>query len=140
VPGETAVDSYRRVADTYGPLGYSLEELRERGEDERAVADAVLAAALGIGGVPSDEPASRTQCLNVDAGQPTAEFPSGAGVLVEAGGAPTEVHLRRFADTTATEIARVGARKRIVVLTPADQLPERWVLSTSAPATLCPLR
>jgi hypothetical protein len=139
LPGETAVESYRRVAESYGPLGYSLEELRGRGEDERALTDAVLAGALEVGAVPAGQPGSRVTCLNAEAGQPT-EFSPGSGVLVEAAEAPAEVRLRRFADTTTTEIASVAPAERIVVLTLADQIPEPWVLSTSAPATLCPLR
>jgi hypothetical protein len=142
LPGETAVDSYRAVADSYGAVGYSLEELRERGEDERALADSVLAAALGIGLAPAEPAASQSGCETLGAGadQPAAvELASGSGLVVEARGESTEVFLRRFADSTAKPIGTVAPGEAAALETPADELPETWVVSVSSPATLCPL-
>ena len=141
LPDETAVESYRRVADSYGPLGYSLEELSERGEDERAVADAVLAAALGIGARPVEPPRSSAGCstLGGDPDQPTAaEIEAGGGAVIEAGSEPVEVFLRRFADSTAKPIGTVPPDQAAGLLLPADQLSEPWVVSVSPTATVCP--
>ncbi len=141
LPDETAIESYRRVADSYGPLGYSLEELRGRGEDERAVADSVLAAALGIGLAPADPPASTDACsvLDADPDQPlAAQLEPGDGALIVAAADPVEVFLRRFATATATPIGTVAPDQAAVMQIPDDELTEPWVLSVSARATLCP--
>ncbi len=140
LPGETPVSSYRAVAESFGPLGYSIEELRGRSEDERALADSVLVGALGIGLAPTDDRASGEGCslLGVDSEQPAAvEIPPGGGVLIEADHDPAEVLVRRFADSTSESIGTVSPGRPALVRTPIDGLPDRWVVSVAAPATLC---
>ena len=143
LPGETAVDSYRRVSDSYGSLGYSVDALRGRSEDERALADSILIAALGIGLTPADDPVAGDDCseLGGDPERPdAAQFAPGDGVTIEAQGSPSEVYLRRFTDATAKSIGTALPARPVVLQSPPDAMPDPWVVSVSAPASVCGLR
>lgn len=143
LPGETAVDSYRRVVDAYGPLGYSPEELQGRSDAERALADSVLAAALGIRLAPARPAAGGDVCAEIGgAGDAPAgvEIEAGGEALIEAGGDPVEVFLRRFAGSSARSLGTIDPGDAAALSLPADRLAEPWVVSVSAPATLCARR
>ena len=141
--GETPVDSYLRFADRYGALGYSAEELRGRSEAERALADSILIRALGISILPAEGAQVSDACLELgqEPGQPDAvHLAPGAGVVLEAVEGPSEVSLRRFSDQAALPVGTVTRGEPAVLQPPPDGAPDPWLVTVSAPTSLCAIR
>ena len=66
--GPAPVASYLTISDRYGQLGYSDAELAARPESDRALADRLMVAALGIGLTGADHGAQRVVARS---GRPT---------------------------------------------------------------------
>jgi len=131
--GERPMERLAAAVERYGPVGFSIDELRGKQEATRARADAFLVGALGIG----LEPASSTgECLEVEA-EPGAgvrfQLPPGADVTLEPRGGGGAVAARRFAGETGVELGRLESGQAARLELPDDGLADGWQLS--APGT-----
>jgi hypothetical protein len=141
--GRSPVDSYRRVATEYGPLGYSPAELEAQGEAVRMQADAVAVAALGLRPEPAAA-ATRGECTVVssEGGLLAVELPPGGGLL-EAHAPGGELSVRRWADGGLVPLGPVAADAPIALRVPVDRLTATnpWVAALNAQSMrVCPLR
>ena len=135
--GQPPTGAYLGAAEAYGGLGFSPAELAAQPEPERATADAVMAAALGL--TVGSSAAPETECRTVPERQGTASAPLPPGGAILRGTPGSAVEVRRFATDTGTEVGTLGpAWSRLEV--PADLSDEPWVVSAATPSLeLCPV-
>jgi hypothetical protein len=141
--GESPTAAYRAVAARYGPLGFSLDEIRANAEDVRAQVDSVLVAALGLKLTPAAPrvPHGRCHPIREQPGQTSfSRLPRG-GALLTVGGVGGSVEVRRFADSTAVPLGSLAPGQAAILRVPADRAPGPWWVSASgSSALLCELR
>ena len=135
--------AYLDAAAHNGPFAYSLEEVRERDEGLRLIADAALVGALGIEAKPAQAPARGAGCrsIAVPAGAESATLAVGAGkiLLRPRSSGPTGLWLARFADSPrSVGVGYLPPRRWSAVVIPPDRAPERWRMTMDKPATVCP--
>jgi hypothetical protein len=79
--------------------------------------------------VPTDR-VQGADCQTIAATSPqptTVELPGGSAATIAADGAPAEVHLRRFADSTQVSVGTALPGEPMRLDLPADGAPEPWV-------------
>jgi len=138
-----AAGAYLDAAADNGSIAYSLDEVREKDEDLRLIADAALVGALGIEAKPAPAPARSANCrsIAVPAGAESATLAVGAGkiLLRPQSGEPTGLWLARFADSPrSVGIEYLPPKRWSAVVIPPDQAPERWRMTVDKPAIVCP--
>lgn len=134
--------AYLDAADHNGPFSYSLDEVREKDEGLRLIADAALVGALGVTVEPVQPPARGTECrsIAVASGAESATFAVAAGKLLlrPASADPTGLWLARFADSPRSvgiDYLPNGHWSQLNI--PADEAPDRWRVTVDQPVTVC---
>jgi hypothetical protein len=135
--------AYRAAVNSYGPLGYSVEEVRAAEDPVRAQTDAALVGALGLAPHTTAHIAANSTCRVVQSSQGNhveTKLPAGGAVLESATNAPLEV--RRFADNLWwLEIGSLEAEQPAVLRIPRDHLPDPWWVSVPTTSLrVCRLR
>ncbi len=137
-PGEAYIEAARR----YGPLGYSLSQLRTSEDSLRAQADAMLVSALGLRLVPGRGIPARGGCRTVRAqadGDVEMRLTSPGASLRSPGGAAVQV--QRFSREAWVEIGRLAPGRSAVLRLPRDRAPDPWRVSVATPSLrVCRLR
>jgi hypothetical protein len=132
--------AYLEMADRYGGIGYSPQEILAQDEEIRHGADEVSARfmQLQLSELPQ-LPSRGCRRLPPDPAGELTELPRG-GAVIETDNAST-VALRRFAERPVVRIGNVGSGRATALRVPADAAPEPWELWVidTAPVTLCPL-
>jgi hypothetical protein len=134
---------YFEGEDRYGPLGFSLERLREESQRVRDVADATLVAADGLELRPSQAPAHPSACPAITEATPKDaayfDLPSG-GALLGARAGSLEVGLSRFSKGAyGVPVGDLNADGWAVLMTPRDSASDPWLALVKAPVYVCPL-
>ncbi len=133
---------YLDAAADNGSIAFSLEEVRSKPEELRAVADATLVGALGIATEYALPGQARTDCreISVPSGQAAAsvELQAGVTAIRLEGSDWGEIWLRRFAATPpGVSLGKLPPRRWVNVAIPADGAPEPWLATVDTPATVC---
>jgi hypothetical protein len=119
-----------------GPLGYSLEQVREQSEPVRERADFVLARSLGIAAapVPSGNQFELSSCETFQPGPDgytTIPIAAGATLLElrrDTGEAGSPLLVGRFADLATVPIGTLAEDRRTIVLVPDVADPDDpWI-------------
>jgi hypothetical protein len=141
--GKSASQAYLDAAERYGPLGFSVQQLREQAEPARAQADSVLIAALGLKLMPASGAVAGADCKRTRPGFAQgyeARLPRG-GALLRAEAPGTEVQVRRFASTTAFGVGTLKPGQAAVLRIPSDRVAAPWwVYAPGSSLTVCALR
>lgn len=141
--GEAPTRAYFAAARRYGSLGYTQEQLEGRPEEVRAQADAVMAAALGIGLVPRGRLEGRGDCSRPrpsGGGSFALRLPRGGAVL-EGGSRGGSVGVRRLAGRTAVDLGKLAPGEVATLRVAPDRSSRPWTLTTTASSLkVCALR
>jgi hypothetical protein len=123
--------AYRAASHSYGPLGYSVEQVRAATGAIRAQTDATLVKALGLRPQTAHRIAANSTCRVVRSngmGDAEAKLPAGGAVLESDADGPLEI--RRFAGNQWwLNIGRLSGRQPVVLRVPQDHLPDPWWIS-----------
>ncbi len=135
--------AYRAASHSYGPLGYSVEEVRAAADSVRAQTDSALVDALGLKPEATGRVAADSTCRVVrsnGADDVEAKLPAGGAVLESGVDGPLEI--RRFADNHWwLKIGRLSAGQPAVLRVARDPLPDPWWISVpTTPLRVCELR
>jgi hypothetical protein len=127
----------------HGSAGDDLDELRRARPEAQAFADATSVRLLVPRLEPYDARLPEGDCARTPAPEYaiTTELGFG-GIVVQAGAAPVELRLRRFAPTFPSEpAATLAANETRRFHIPRDRAPDQWQAQVNgAGATWCPLR
>jgi hypothetical protein len=141
-PVGSRADLYFAVADRYGTLGFSPDELARQGEGVREGADRVLAAALGLRLEPTSRPpAGRCRTLRAASGQPIAfALPGGGATLRVESPAAGTLTVGRFGELPAVELGALqpGRASKLSIPRDASPLPWRASISGARSVAVCP--
>lgn len=133
--------AYLRRVESDGSPAFSLDELREKEERLRLLADATLVGALGLEVQAAPAPRTRRGCRAVALapGAEFATFPLAAGTTLLRASAPrTAFWLQRFAHAPRSVGIDYLPRGRWVKLAiPPDDAPDVWHGTVSAPVEAC---
>jgi CDP-diglyceride synthetase len=135
---------YFRAANEFGPLGYSLSQVREQAPEFRAAADVTLVDGLGIRLRRLTVHGSPAGCVRIADGSPEQPVyftsPSGGVQLRSLSNEPVEVRVSRFAKEGAgVSVGRIQPRSRVELRLPPDASAERWRVLVNAPVESCRL-
>lgn len=140
--GRQPAPAYLAAARRYGPLGYSLSEVRTASDSVRAQTDSALVSALGLKlqpAVRAPAPATCRTAISAGDGQARAKLPPGGAVLEAAQGGP--VKLRRFARGWWVRLGRLSPGEPDVLRVPIDRASDPWWVSVATPSLrVCTLR
>jgi hypothetical protein len=138
-----AAGPYFEGEDRYGPLGFSLDRIREESPTVRDVADATLVAGLDLSPHTTEPPADPAACPSVtDATAKDAAFFELAlgGALLGSRGGEVKVGLSRFsAGRYDVPVGRLRAGEWATLRIPPDSAPDPWLAVVSGPVYVCPL-
>jgi hypothetical protein len=134
--------AYLDAAAHNGSIAYSLDELRERDEDLRLIADAALVGADGIAAEPAAPPTRQAECRSVAVppGAESATFTVAPGktMLRPKGGSQTGLWLARFADSPrSVGIDYLSPDRWSEIVIPPDEAPDPWRVTVDGPVTAC---
>jgi hypothetical protein len=134
---------YFRAADEFGPLAYSLEQVRGESLLMRRVADMTLVDALGLALEPAPAPSDPGACPRSSGGRPghsvSFELAPGGLLLGPISGSPVQVSLLRFGGGgpgVALGAIEPGSWAKLKV--PADAAPDPWMAVVDGPLYACP--
>lgn len=135
--------TYFQAADEFGPIGFSLDELRGESVDIRHIADATLIGALELKLKPTEAPADPSACPSSLDGSPHHSvffFLERGGVqLGSRSKAPVTVGLGRFGTGGApVQIGKVQPGEWMNLRIPPDPDPDRWWVTVDGPVYVCP--
>ena len=134
--GVTAGRYFAETAAHGSPARDSPPQLARAGRLQRAAADHVLVAALGIAPRPVPRPAVAPGCRRVADGE--VVLPPGGAVVTNLGVRPIALGVRRYASASlSTGIAAPGASVRLAI--PGDAATVPWRLAAGGPAVVCPV-
>lgn len=127
--GNDPVGVYRQIADRFGTIGSSPDELAASSASDRALADRTVIAAEQI--APSPEPPiTAPRCRPSASGQ----VPPGAVLRIDAGTSPADVSARRFGDSPQS-LGSVLPDSSDWLALPADRGPSApWTVTVSGDA------
>jgi hypothetical protein len=135
-----------QFSDDVGPLGFSLDELRDQSEELRLGADFALIRALGVAAVavPEQGGPKPGECTTFSPGEDgSTVFPLGFGAnlieMPEDSGDPGAVLLMgRFADVASVPVGLLAESEEVAVLLPADGAEaDPWFGSASGVVRVC---
>lgn len=134
---------YFRAAERYGPLNYSLDEIRGGELLLRSVADATLVGATGLAPIPSQGPRGKGGCQGYDA--PAAgqfdylPLPKSGLQVIAAGDQAVELKVARFApESPGVSIGQLTPGRWALVRPGADSAPDAWRLLIGGAVRVCP--
>lgn len=135
--------TYYQAADEFGPIGFSLEQIRHASVDQRHLADATLIGALELKLKPTEAPADPSSCpssLDGKPGHPVFFFLEPGGVLLGSrSGSPVHVGLGRFGTGGASiQIGKLQPGEWANLRIPTDSDPDRWWVTVDGPVHVCP--
>jgi hypothetical protein len=136
-----AAGAYLDAAADNGSIAYSLDEVREKDEDLRLIADASLIGALGVTAEPAPPPGGNADCrsIAVAPGAESATFTAAAGktLLRPRGNEKTGLWLARFADPRGIGVDYMPPQRWTEVTIPADEAPDPWRVTVDRTVTAC---
>ena len=129
-------------AEDTGPLGFTLERVREQDESVREDADFVLARAIGLTALPSSslEIEQATSCRTFPAGPGTEaaiQLDPGIDVLRLEQGSSQPLLLGRFADSASVPIGELSQGAEVTVTLSSDAAAETWFATVSGTLRVC---
>jgi hypothetical protein len=136
--------AYLDAAAHNGSIAYSLEEVREKDEGLRLIADASLVGALGVELEPAPPPSPGAGCRSIaippEAKSATFAVAAGSTLLRPTSGEQTALWLARFADSPRSVGIDYlpGGWSELAI--PADEAADPWRVTVDGPVTACPLR
>ncbi|HET9164274.1 MAG TPA: hypothetical protein VFN89_12630 [Solirubrobacterales bacterium] len=135
--------TYYQAADEFGPIGFSLEQIRHASVNLRHLADATLIGALELKLKPTEAPADPSSCpssLDGKPGHPVFFFLEPGGVLLGSrSGSPVHVGLGRFGTGGASvSIGKLQPGEWGNLRIPTDSAPDRWWVTVDGPVRVCP--
>jgi hypothetical protein len=135
--------SYYEAADDFGPIGFSLDELRGEGTGIRHIADATLIGALELRLKPTGSAADPAACpssLDGRLGHSVFFFLGRGGVLLGSRAQrPVHVGLGRFGIGGASvRIGKLRPGEWADLRIPPDSAPDRWWVTVDGPVYACP--
>jgi hypothetical protein len=135
--------TYYQATDEFGPIGFSLEQIRHASVDQRHLADATLIGALELKLKASAAPADPAACpssLDGKSGHPVFFFLERGGVLLGSrAGHPVHVGLGRFGTGGApVSIGKLQPGEWASLRIPTDSDPDRWWVTVDGPVRVCP--
>lgn len=135
--------AYFQAADDFGPIGFSLDQIRDAGVDLRHIADATLIGALELALKPTAAPADPSACqssLDGEPGHPVFFFLERGGVLLGSRAKhPVHVGLGRFGIGGApVSIGKLQPGEWANLRIPPDSAPDRWWVTVDGPVHVCP--
>jgi hypothetical protein len=135
---------YLAVAREHGSPAFDETELAARPEPERAAADLTMAQAIGLALVPPPRGRQALDCqpLSASAGGDTGQaLPPGDFRIANAGPAPFDLKLRRFADALSVSLGPVPPGVTTSLSIPPDRARRPWRLGLvgAGPVRLCAL-
>lgn len=135
-------EAYFRERDEHGSPAYTPAQIAAAEPGAQRSADNVMAAGYGLGVAEVIRAAGTTpanRCAKLDPATAAAEVPLGPGAVLvtNLGGAPSEIHIRRFAPPElpigiGTLAGGFSARFRV----PVDRASVPWRLGASAGSSL----
>jgi hypothetical protein len=135
--------AYFQAADEFGPIGFSLDQIRGVSVDLRHIADATLAGALDLALRSSEAPADPSGCPTSRDGAPS----HGVFFFVRRDGALlgslakrlVKVGVGRFGTGGApVPIGRLQPGEWADLRIPPDAAPDRWWVTVDGPVYVCP--
>ena len=133
--------AYLATVDRYGSPGLSEEELLQRDNDARSVADAVLVSALDLrlraaSGSSTDTSGPECWLRPVEAGGVVTAAPGTRIMVIPETAAGVQVAAARFADTPTISLGQVDDGRPAVLTIPRDRGTRAWRLSLVGSATV----
>jgi hypothetical protein len=135
--------TYYQAVDEFGPVGFSLDQLRSASVDLRHIADATLIGALELALRPTEAPADSSACpssLDGTFGHSVFFFIDRGGVqLGSLAERPVRVGLGRFGTGGApVQIGKLQPGEWANLRIPPDSAPDRWWVTVDGPVRVCP--
>ncbi len=136
-------DTYFQAVDEFGPIGFSLKQIRGSSLDLRQIADATLAGALELALRPSEAPADPSACPSSrdgTSGHSVFFYVRRGGVLLGSlAKRPVRVSVGRFATGgTPVPIGKLQPGMWANLRIPTDSATDRWWVTVDGPVSVCP--
>lgn len=135
--------TYFQAVDEFGPIGFSLGQLRGASVDLRHIADATLIGALELAPKPTAPPADPPACPSSLDGTPRHSvffFLERGGVLLGSRAKrPVRLGLGRFGVGGApVSVGKLQPGEWADLRIPPDSAPDRWWATVDGPVYVCP--
>lgn len=131
-------------AERYGPIGMSLDEVRDQSDRLRENADLVLSRALGLVAIPTTKSLRGATSHCRDFGGDPAEperfaLPPGIHLIRVVSGPSQTLPLGRFGDQPTVPVGELVQGQSAVIGLPSDAAPDRWFAEARSQVEVCDL-